>query len=56
MKKKRSKIMTQARIQPYVRKLGINLGCYNGKEIWPRFITEFCFVCLYFSLLFNQEI
>ena len=34
MKKKTTKIMTQARIQPCLKKLGINLGCYNGKEIW----------------------
>ena len=25
-----------ARIQPCLRKLGVNLGYYNGKKIWPR--------------------
>ena len=32
--------MTQARIQPCLKKLGINLGCYIGKEIWPRNIRK----------------
>ena len=32
--------MTMARIQPCLRKLGVNFGYYNGKEIWPRNITE----------------
>ena len=31
--------MTMARIQQSFRKLGVNLGYYNGKEIWPRNIT-----------------
>ena len=29
-----------ARIQPCLRKLGIDLGYLNGKEIWPRNMTE----------------
>ena len=29
-----------ARIQPCPRKLGIELGYYNGKEIYPRTLTE----------------
>ena len=37
---RRSKIMTMARIQPCPKKLGVNVGYYNGKEIWPRNITE----------------
>ena len=32
--------MTMARIQPCLRKLGINLGYCNGKENWPRKIIE----------------
>ena len=38
--KKRSKIMTMARIQPCMGKLVVNLGYYKGKEVWPRSITE----------------
>ena len=38
--KRRSKIKTMARIQPCLRKLGIDLGHYNGKEICLRKITE----------------
>ena len=38
--KKRSNTMTQARIQPCCRNLGIDLGYYNHKEIRPRNITE----------------
>ena len=38
--KRRSNIMTMARIQPCLRKLGTNLGYYNGKKIWPRNVTE----------------
>ena len=33
---RRSNIMSMARIQPCLRKLGFNLGSYKGKEIWPR--------------------
>ena len=40
IEQKRSSITTLARIQPCLRKLGIDLGFYNGKEIWPRYITE----------------
>ena len=40
IERRRSNIMTMARIQPCLRKLGNNLGCYNGKQIWPRYITE----------------
>ena len=31
--------MTSAKIQPFYRKYTINIGCFNGKEIWPRNIT-----------------
>ena len=36
----RSNIMTKARIQPRLGKLGVNMSYYNGKEIWPRNIIE----------------
>ena len=32
--------MTMARNQPCLRKIGIFLGYYNGKEIWPQNTTE----------------
>ena len=32
--------MTSDRIQPICRKYSINIGCFNGKEINPRNITE----------------
>ena len=32
--------MTMFRNQPCLRQLGVNLGYYKGKEIWPRKITE----------------
>ena len=38
--KRDDQTLTMARIQPCLRKLGVNLGYYNGKEIWPRFIIE----------------
>jgi len=37
---RRSNIMTMARIQPCLRKPGIDVGYYNGKEIWPRNVNE----------------
>ena len=40
MKKKRSNIMTKARIQPCLRKVGANLCYYKRKRKWPRNITE----------------
>ena len=59
--------MTTARIQPCLRKLGVNLGYYNGKEIWPRYITErniglyffknhFCLIWKSRGVSFNQAI
>ena len=59
--------MTMVRIQPCLRKLGVNLGYYNGKEIWPRNITEtniasklygnhFCLIWKYQGVSFNQSI
>ena len=31
---------TLARIQLCLKKLGMDVGCYNGKEIWLRIVTE----------------
>ena len=38
--KRRSNIMTMARIQPCLRKLGFDLGYYNGERIYPRTVTN----------------
>ena len=38
--KRRSNIMTMARIQPCLKKLGIDLGYYNGERIFPRTVTN----------------
>ena len=32
--------MTMARIQPCLRKLGIDLGYYNGESVFPRTVTN----------------
>ena len=32
--------MTMAPFRPCLRKLGVNLSHYNGKETWHRYITE----------------
>ena len=38
--KYRSGVMTTARIQPFCKKYNINIGYFNGKEIWPRTVTQ----------------
>ena len=38
--KRRSNIMTKARIQPCLKKLGIDLGYYNGERVFPRTVTN----------------
>ena len=38
--KGRSNIMTSARIRPCLKKLGIDLGYYNGERIFPRTVTK----------------
>ena len=38
--KRRSNIVTMARIQPCLRKLGIDLGYYNGDRVFPRMVTN----------------
>ena len=65
--KRISKIMVSARIQPCLRKLGVNLGYYNGKEICPTTITNrnislflsnnhFCLIWKPEGVSFNQAI
>ena len=38
--KRRSNIMTMARIQPCLKKLGIDLGYYNGERVFPRTVKN----------------
>ena len=38
--KRRSNSMTMARIQPCLRKLGIDLGYFNGERVFPRTVTN----------------
>ena len=40
MKKKRSNIMTKARIQPFCRANNINLRYYDGERVFPRSVTD----------------
>ena len=40
IEKYRSGVMTPAKIQPFCRKHNINIGYFDGKEIWPRTITQ----------------
>ena len=63
--KRRSNIMTMARIQPCLKKLRINLGYYNNDRVFPRTVTErnnalrlynnhFCLIWKSQSVSFNQ--
>ena len=38
--KRRSNIMTKARIQPFCRANNINLGYFDGTKVFPRSVTE----------------
>ena len=38
--KRRSKIMTKARIQPFCRANNINLRYFDGEIVFPRSVTE----------------
>ena len=64
---RRSNIMTMARIQPCLRKLGIDLGYYNGERVFPRTVTNrdsalylynnhFCLIWKSQGVSFNQAI
>ena len=59
--------MTMARIQPCLRKLGIDLGYYNGERVFPRRVTNkdsalclynnhFCLIWKSQGVSFNQTI
>ena len=38
--RKRSNVLKSARIQAFCRKHNIKIGCFNGKEVWLRNITQ----------------
>ena len=65
--KRRSNIMNMARIQPCLRKLGIDLGYYNGERVFPRTVANrdsalylysnhFCLIWKSLGVSFNQAI
>ena len=65
--KRRSNIMTKARIQPFCRVNNINLGYFDGEIVFPRIVTNrdsalyiynnhFCLIWKSHSVSFNQAI
>ena len=65
--KRRCNIMTLARIQPCRRKLGFDLGYFNGDRVFPRRVTNrdsalylyknhFCLIWKSQKISFNQAI
>ena len=65
--KKRSNIMTKARIQPFCRENNINLGYWDGERVLPRSVTNrdnalflfnnhFCLIWRSKGVSFNQAI
>ena len=65
--KRRCTIMTMARIQPCLKKSGIDLGYYNGERVFPRTVTNrdsalylynnhFCLIWKSQGVSFNQAI
>ena len=65
--KRRTNIMTMARIQPCLKKLCIDLGYYNGERVFPRTVTNrdsalylynnhFCSIWKSQGVSFNQAI
>ena len=65
--KRRSHILTMARIKPCLKKLGIDLGYYNGDRVYPRIVrnrdsalylynNHFCLIWKYQNVSFNQAI
>ena len=65
--KKRSNIMTKARIQPFCRANIINLGYYNDDRVFPRTVTNrdsalylynnhFCLLWKSYGVSFNQAV
>ena len=64
---RRSNMMTMARIQPCLEKLGIDRGYYNGERVFPRTVTNrdsalylynnhFCLIWKSEGASFNQAI
>ena len=55
---RRSNIMTMACIQPCPKKLGIDLGYYNGERVFPRTVTnrDSALFFIQYSFLFNLQI
>ena len=41
-----------ARIQPCLRKLGIDLGYYNGERVFPRMVRLVMALCIYIITTF----
>ena len=65
--KRRTNIITMAPIQPCLKKLGIDLGYYNGERVFPRTITNrdsalylynnhFCLIWKSQGVCFNEAI
>ena len=65
--KRRSKITEMARIQPCLRKLGVDLGYYNGERVFPGTVMKrdsalylynnhFCLIRKSQNVTFNQAI
>ena len=65
--KRRSNIMTKARIQPFCRANSINLGYFDGDGVYPRSVTirnsalflhnnHFCLIWKSENVSFNQAI
>ena len=56
---RRSNIMTMARIQPCLKKLGIDLGYYNGERVFPKTVmNRDCALYLYnihFCLIWKSQ-
>ena len=57
--KRRSNIMTKARIQPFCRANNINLGYFDGDGVFPRSVTErnkaLYFYKIHFCLIWKSE-
>ena len=64
---RRSNVMTSARIQPFCKKHNINIGCFDGRRINPRNLTQrntslfiynnhFCLIWKSNCISFNQVI
>ena len=51
--------MTIARIQPFCKNYNINIGCFNGKEVYPKDIAErnkaLCIHKNHFCLIWKSE-